>query len=232
VRIAAGGLVLAALLTAPTTAGERPEESWNRRIAETVALLKQGEAAKARKMIDAVLEEMAAGANPGTSAAKAIGMGLMLRAVAESALGEERLALWDWRVAQQLDPALESESFTEFGASGTLLDRHRLSRDPAPELPDPRAHVEAGGTPLSVRKRAHPSYPERIRARWQGAIQMSAIVGVDGLPTYPQLMTETAEAGMQLSVSDALRAFEFTPAMKGGAPVPSRYIFGFKATTR
>lgn len=212
-------------LAAPLFA-ERPEASWNRRIGETVAALKANDAAKARETIDGVLDEMSRKANPGKSAGKGLGMALMLRGVSHAALAEERQAVWDWHVAQQLDPALESWDLTEFGHAGALLDRHRWPRDPVPPARLPGEIIAAGGSRPEIAKRGRqPEYLARARERnWQGKIRIEVIVGVDGLPVYPRVSGDTGDEGMVFETSEFVRELTFKPAELAGAPVASTYV--------
>lgn len=223
-QIAAGGLVLAAALTPPAVAGERPEESWNRRIGETVASLKANDAQKALETIDGVLDDMAEKANPGKSADKGFGMSLMLRAVAHSALGDERGAIWDWHLAQQLDPTLESWDLREFGAAGENLDQHRLARDPVPEVKGAEEFLAAGGQKPEIVKRGHPTYLQRARERrWQGKIQVDVVVDIEGTTTYPRVGGDTEDAPMVYATSEFVRALTFRPYLVAGVPTSFRY---------
>jgi hypothetical protein len=233
-RITIGGLALAALLTSPAAAGERPEASWNRRIGETVAALKVNDAKKALETIDGVLDDMAEKANPGKSADKGFGMSLMLRAVAHSALGDERAAIWDWHLAQQIDPALESWDLREFGAAGETLDRHRLARDPVPAVKTEEEILATGGKKPEIVKRGHPTYGERARKRgWQGKIRIDVVVDVEGIPTYPRVQGDTEDAAMVYETSEFVRALIFKPFLVDGVPTPFRYTLNssFKLTS-
>jgi hypothetical protein len=219
---AATGLLLATGLFA----AEKREESWNRRIGETVTALKANEAAKALATIEPVLDEMSRKANPGKSANKGIGMGLMLRALANAARGDERSAAWDWQLAQQIEPSLEGWDLAEFGEAGAELDRHRLARDPVPEVSDLDAIVRAGGRrPEVLRRGSQPAYLQRARERgWQGEIRISTVVDAAGVPTHPRISGDTADAGIVLATAEFVRAIEFRPAELEGKPIASEYV--------
>ncbi len=148
-------LVLAPLVLGsppPSWAG-RSVKSWNERLQATVAQLREGKWAEGKVNAQAGLEDLGRYLAPGAKAGSAVGMFLMCRALAEAGLGEEREAIWDWQVAQQLDPRLETWNLTAFGGAGALLDRHRLIADPPPAAIRPGT-AEAEGV----------SYPEKTRA--------------------------------------------------------------------
>jgi hypothetical protein len=231
-RLAVVALISA---TAPSPViAERPEESWNRRIQETVAALKSNETTKAYTTIDAVLGEMADRANPGKSAHKGIGMGLMLRGLARAQRGEERLAIWDWHLAQQFDPALESWNLDEFAGAGATLATHRLSADPGPELLPGEELLRRGGTPLKVLRRGRePRYASRSRdRRWQGTMRLSAIVDEQGRPGFPRILVDPGESGMLFEACEFLAAIEFEPAKLDGRPLPSLYELNYSVTLK
>lgn len=197
--------------------------AWNERIQQTVGLLRGGNAAQARATIEPVLEEMTAEINPGKSAAHAFGLVLMLRALAAAGSGEERLATWDWHVAQQLDPAIENWDLREFGAAGEILLRHRLSQDPVPAAPTTKELEEAGAEkpkPEILTRGRQPEYVEKARLRrWTGSIVVTARIDAAGLPTYPRIVQGSHEVAIVLATCEYMRALTFTPAMQGGRPI-------------
>jgi hypothetical protein len=205
---------------------EGPEESWNRRLGETVASLKANDAKRALETIEAVLDEMSRKANPGKSANKGFGMALMLRALAHAEIGDERGAAWDWQLAQQIDPELEAWDLSEFGKAGALLDLHDLARDPVPEVGDHHAIMQAGGRRSELLKRGtHPTYLQRARdLGWEGEIRVSTVVGATGLPSHPRVAGDTTNAGMVFETAEFVRAMEFRPAELDGKPVASAYV--------
>jgi hypothetical protein len=219
--------VLCLAIVGAAHAESRPE-SWNRRIQDTVAALQAGETETAHATIDGVLREMSRKADPGKAAQKGIGRALMLRALAEAQRGDERLATWDWHLAQQFDPALESWNLSEFGAAGAMLARHRISIDPPPSTEPGEELIRRGATPVKVLKRGSIPDVERPRERrWQGKLNVSAVVLADGRPTHPRLETETHEAGLMYQVCESLRTSEFEPARLDGQPIPAPYSWGF-----
>lgn len=215
------GFLLLLLSPASPASGKDKTAAWNARIQETVALLRAGNAGQARATIGPVLDEMTVEVNPGKNAAHAFGLALMLRALAEASDGHERLAIWDWHVAQQLDPTLESWDLGDFAAAGELLARHRLSRDPVPAALTTEEVKRSGGRDAAILTRGRqPSYVEKSRLRrWMGTIVLFSRIDTEGLPSYPRIVRGSDEIAMVFATCEYARDLTFTPAMQEGVPI-------------
>ncbi|MEO7794701.1 MAG: energy transducer TonB [Thermoanaerobaculia bacterium] len=194
---------------------------WNARIQETVQLLRAGNAAQARATIGPVLEEMTNEVNPGKNATHAFGLALMLRALAEAGSGNERLAIWDWHIAQQIDATMERWDLREFGAAGEVLAHHRLSSDPVPVAPTSKELEKAGGQAAVMLQRGRqPTYVEKSRLRrWMGSIVLAALIDREGLPGYPRIVRGSDEVAIVVATCEYARGLEFTPASLEGKPI-------------
>jgi len=230
-RIVVAVAVLCSLaLSSPSAGKNKTVESWNARIQETVQLLRAGNVTQAREKIDPVLAEMMEGIDPGKQAGHAFALALTLRALAEAGAGDHRSATWDWQVAQQLDPSIESWDLSEFGAAGQVLAQHRLSVDPAPATPTKLELEGKGGKGPQVLSRVgQPAYLQNARRRkWTGAIQVAVVVDTQGRPTYPRVIQGTHEVAMILSTFEFVRGHTFTPAMSEGQPVAAAWALSMK----
>lgn len=219
-------LVLGLGLPRPS-AGKDDVASWNARIQETVQLLRSGEASRARAIIAPVLEEMTQSVNSSQGSARAFGLALMLRGLAEAGEGHEREATWDWHLAQQIDPSLESWDLHEFGAAGEVLDRHRLARDPVPATPEDEARKKAGGAKPEIFSRGRELLPAGSHRahRWKSPLLLSARVDDQGTPTYPRIVEKPEELDMVLVASEYLREVRFKPLHWQDKPVAFMYAF-------
>jgi hypothetical protein len=222
-RVFLTGVLISGLALASPSLGKDKVASWNDRIQETVQQLRAGNAAQAFATINPVLGEMTQEVNPGTKAEHAIGLALMLRALAEAGRGDERNATWDWHLAQQLDPAMESWDFREFGSAGELLARHRLSTDPVPAAPTVKELEKSGAQGPTILSRGRkPGYVEKARLRrWSGTIVIAVRVDEAGLPTYPRIVAGSYEVATVLDTCEYVRALTFTPAKREGRPITS-----------
>lgn len=228
-RRALGAVVLVAglALSSPTVAKNKTVDTWNARIQETVELLRAGEASQARAIIAPVLEEMTQSVNSSKGSARAFGLGLMLRGLAEAGEGHEREATWDWHLAQQIDPSLEGWDLHEFGPAGAVLDRHRLARDPVPATPDDEARRKAGGVKPEIVARGRELLPPGSHRahRWKSPLLLSVRVDDQGTPTYPRIVQKPEELDMVLAASEYLREVRFRPVEWEGRPVAFMYAF-------
>lgn len=217
-------LLLAASLgffSAPPSGAGRSVKSWNERLQATVAQLREGKWVEAKANAEAGLEDLGHHLAPGAKAGSAVGMFLMCRALAEAGLGEEREAIWDWQVAQQLDPRLEIWKLTEFGPAGALLDRFRLPiRIPAATIRIDPERLEAATPPEKIAARA-PIYYEGARALGiQSKVVFDVVIGLDGRTTHPRLIEKGPIETLTQSAADAIRAWRFHPARQGDEDVP------------
>lgn len=216
------------LFASPVGAGN--SKTWNEKLQKTVGHLRAGEWGEGKKWAEKGIEDLSRSLAPGKSAGAAVGMFLMCRAVAEAGLGEERDAVWDWRIAQQLDPRLETWNLAEFGSAGALLDRRRLANDPRPEVPqlsDEASDPEI--TPPRKLEARAPMIPEAARSLAMGAqIEIVAVVSEQGLLAYPRIVERGPLETVTLALSDAMKEWRFEPALRSGQPIAVDYKLGFK----
>lgn len=219
--LAAAVLVSGLMLPSPSSGKNKKVDTWNARMQETVQLLRAGNPAQARATIDPVLAEMTEEVNPGKKAGHAFALALTLRALAEAGSGNERGATWDWHVAQQLDPTIESWDLHEFGAAGEVLARHRLAADPVPPAPTAEELKKAGGQPpRSLSHGGELIYPEKSRLRgWEGSILVRVRIDEKGIPTYPRIVWNSHEVAAVLTACEFARELVYAPATVGGRAV-------------
>ena len=217
----AGLLILILFPASPSSGKNKKIDTWNGRMQETVQLLRAGNPAQARAAIGPVLEEMMEEVNPGKQAGHAFALALTLRALAEAGSGDERGATWDWHVAQQLDPPIESWDLHEYGAAGEVLERHRLSADPVPPALTPKELKEAGGQPpKSLSHGRGLTYPEKSRLRrWEGSSLVRVRIDENGIPTYPRIVWNSHEVAAVLEACEFARELVYAPATVGGRAV-------------
>lgn len=207
---------------------------WNEKIQEAVTLLRRGESRPALDVVHPLLEEMQRDVVPGDGAGKAFGMAVMLQALAEAGLGEERAAAWHWQVAQQLEPSLEGWDLKEFGAAAEVLARHRLGVDAPPdameidsskpEIVGPKRHERAYDRkrPGAARKTPGPA-SGTIKGWGEDSLSLVAIIGVDGRASHPRFTQRPYDLALAVSASDWLLDAEFEPATRDGVPTACRF---------
>jgi TonB family protein len=220
------GLTVACAVTAPTGAVTNRKQ-WNEGLQETLAHLRTQEWAPARERARWVLAAMTEDMAPGDAADRSIGLMLMLRALAEAGLGDETKSAWDWQLAQQFDPRLETRDLAEFGAAGAVLDRHRLRNDPVGEALEITAG--SGISPPEKIEAKQPVWPMAMRQLGiQGTIEIRLVVNEDGSLSHPRIERRIPAATMVLATAEAMSGWRFRPARLEGRPVRVQY----KLTTK
>lgn len=201
-------------------------KSWNERIQEVVELLHQGESVPAGVITTKLLLEMQQAVVPGAGAGRAFGMALMLQALAEAGMQNERDAAWHWQVAQQFDPDLEKWDLREFGAASGVLARHTRTADPVPDLP--RLGTPAAqeiSRPEMISRSNDPPQPSDTTRRRRGddLVLLQLVIDEQGVASHPQLLRWPGDLSFALSSCEWARGLSFRPATKGGEPVAVIY---------
>jgi protein TonB len=72
--------------------------------------------------------------------------------------------------------------------------------------------------------RPRPTYPDALRAAGvHGLVTIEALVGADGTPRAPRILTPQAPPTLVLAAAESLRRSRFAPAMRDGLAVPFCY---------
>jgi protein TonB len=84
----------------------------------------------------------------------------------------------------------------------------------------------AGGGPApgsafpKVIQRAAPEYtPEALDARLEGSVHLSAMIGIDGVPSDIK-MTKSLGKGLDEKAIECFKKWRFSPALRNGEPTP------------
>lgn len=215
------GVILLGLSALPAQAAAGYTEVWNQRLQEVIAQLRSAEWKSAQKGSQQILDGMIRFLAPSEGAGRGVGMVLMCRALAEAGLGRDREAVWDWQVAQQLDPRLERWKLGEFGTAGAFLDKHRLESGPLPSAIEADTPAAAGvDLPKRISTPA-PAYPGGARQLLlRAVVEIRAVIGIDGYPSHPRLVGKSPFETFTLSASDAIRNWRFEPAKRRGEAIP------------
>lgn len=219
----AGALLALNLRAAPLPAQSAAGSDWQARTETIVRQLQAGEWNAAEAGTSAMLDEMVAWIAGGDGAGRTLALLTAFRAVAEAGAGREDDALWHWHLAQQLTPEVAAMNLAPFGpASAVLLGRTPRTRCSA-------APPSSAVTRPRALERPRPSYPDALRAAGiHGAVTIDAVIGTDGRPRQPRVLSPEAPPTLILAAAEALRQSRFTPARRGGEAVESC----FASTTR
>jgi TonB family protein len=206
-------LLLAATLNASTAV-----EKLNEKLAESSDLLKAGKYADALKLDDVVIREMGEYYVSGDATTRFFTIAVVHKALALSGLGKQDDALWYWHLAVSLYPAMLGSDMADYGKAGEFL-----KQNPPGEL---RVMVPRGAkiTPPSITKQTEPKFPSQtLNAQVEGPIVIDVVIGKDGKPRSPKVIDTLGAPMLAYATAEAVRQWEFSPALAGDQPVESRY---------
>lgn len=210
-------LILAAGSASAANSGKRIIDSWNRRMQETVSLLKQDKHRAALSLADRTVNEMIGALGSGKEAQAAFGLALVHKALAHAGLGERDKAIWYWQTVVSLYPQLANDDLSMFGAAGQLLK----SNTTRPAGDSSVADLKGEKTPPKVRKRVEPVYPAGARSLGvSGPLSVEVVINPDGTLHSPRIVTPLSAPTLSYVVLDAIRQWRFEPGKIGGKAVP------------
>ncbi|HEV2852640.1 MAG TPA: energy transducer TonB [Thermoanaerobaculia bacterium] len=238
-------IVIAVLLlipALPALAGSSTTAyTWRAALKEVDQKLRaqQWEAAgkQARKVARLIVE----GAGTGEGASYSLAVVSAFQAIAEAGQGHEDAADWYWATALNLFPEIAKTDLKPYGPAAAGLRARQVrftntdSQSPAsPEdgiaLKKPEGEVE----PPKVLRQVSPKFPDGLRRLGiAAAIKVEAIIGEDGVPRHPLVLTlGNAVPAMKYVVLDSLREWRFEPARLEDKPVKVYYVltvnFGYR----
>lgn len=200
-------------------AAAEPGADWQPRTEAVIGQLQRGEWAAAEAGSRSLVREMVAWIAGGEGAARSIALMTAFQAVAEAGLGREDDALWHWHIAQQIVPEISAMKMGMFGAGGAVL----LGQEPRQDCAAAAAEG-ADVTKPRPTERPKPEYPEALRAAGvHGLVTIEALVGADGTPRSPRVLTPGAPPTLVLAAAESLRRSRFAPAQRAGIPVAYCY---------
>lgn len=197
--------------------------------------IRAGNWQKARKLSNNVLAEMGSRIQDGPGAERLLAMGLLLRALAQSGLGEAEAAEWDWFAARALHPPIGESDLTAYGKAGEGLQPVKASADQQPvEEAERVKHCEpseeTGEEPCQGISRPEklsgrsPNYPQAVSAAClEGNVILETIIDERGVVTKPRLLESPGGPLMSFAALEAVRHWKFKPAMLNGQPVKVYY---------
>jgi hypothetical protein len=204
---------------AQAPAAGNPGSDWQARTEAVIGQLQRGEWAAAESGSSDLLREMVAWIAGGQAAPRSLAVVTAFRALAEAGLGRDDDALWHWAMAQQVAPEISEMKVAGFGAAGALL----VGQVPR-QACDEASREGAGVVRPQATERPRPQYPDALRAAGiHGVVTIEAVIGVDGTPRSPRLLTPEAPPTLVLAAAESLRVSRFTPARRGDQAVPFCY---------
>ena len=165
---------------------------------------------------------------------------LLLRSLANAALGNTRDALWDYDVACAFLPEIEEMELALFPPASNALEVLLSEREPCRSAPDAlglsavEGQNDTESSPIKlvpeerVKRRVAPDYPWGMRAlHISGSLLVNTCVDRSGIPTEPQLSVPMPIPFM-LAALESLATWRYEPATVDERPVPTEYISVFR----
>jgi protein TonB len=119
------------------------------------------------------------------------------------------------------------------GETPAVVAEPGAASQPKPLVPPPaKAPQDASPSsdgptrPPALLNWTNPPYPERARQEGQqGTVVLRVTVGPDGKPTPVEIATSSGSSTLDLAALSHLQHTRFSPALKGGRPVPATISF-------
>jgi TonB family protein len=214
---------LAAIAVVLLLAGAGPTEAS---LQQAIRQLEKGKPEAALSTLTNLLDRVGPSVAPGRENMESLGAVLLYRAVAEYQLERLRDARWSWRMALIFFPDLATMDISSLGPAGDFLRGQAVGEpeivlDAATQPRDLPADLTA---PEKIRSPA-PAYGVGARASGlQGTVRVFAIVREDGTLDAPRVEDPWPAPALVYSALEALRAWEFRPARRGGVPIAVGYV--------
>lgn len=225
-RLRCASLVALAALLAASAAGAQtasparpgdPGADWQPRTEAVIDQLRSGRWAEAESGARSVLSEMVEWIAGGPGAPRSLALMMALQALGEAGLGRDGEAIWHWQVAQQMAPEISGMNMAPFGAAGAAL----LGKTPRRDCGGAARPTTAGVVKPSAVERPRPVYPDGLRsAGVHGKVIVEVLVGADGVPREPRVLTPHAPPPLVFAAAESLLRSRFTPARLGAEAVP------------
>lgn len=207
--------------------GERtPQDTladWQQRLRSTSQLLDAADWAAAEEQSRALLGELVTQLKAGESSAALLAASVAQLALAEAGLGRMADAIWNWQLAQNLNPGFRERGVGSYGIASERLDQGSLRGWNQPPVGRP---VESLLDPaVSPPKILHgPSIvfraSEEVLREFPRDLSVEVIVGVDGRAYHPVIRGSLINPAPVAVSLDVLREWRFEPATKNGVAVP------------
>lgn len=200
----------------------RSTTSWDQSLRQIEGRLMAGASQEALEMAQRLTREMTTEVANGSQLEGYLGAVHALQAVAWAGLGEEHKAIWQWQVASQLFPGLQSYDLARFGAPGQLLLAHSAT---AQDVRPTNASLGASAAQWTEPRRVQTPRPKFPGGRFSDdtvSLVIASTVDTEGRLTEPRIVSTQGELAMVFAALDAMMDWRFDPATLDGDPQPFR----------
>lgn len=204
--------------------GDRVEAKYREMYGEVLAALESSEWRVALKRANRLVHDLRDSVSDSSRSLAA--RVLVLRAIANAALGNERDALWDYDVAVAFLPEVAQASLPDYSGATSKLQQRLQEREPCTHTD----RVTPIGNPDDIvppkpwpETREAPKYPRGMRnLSLRGAVVITSCIDRRGFVTRPEVLVSMPMPFM-LSAFEALGAWRFWPGTADGEPFVTKY---------
>jgi TonB family protein len=187
-------------------------QDWKGFLNKTDRDLRAGRYEDARRTSIKLINSMMDNLNHGNRAMYTLALTVAYRAVAEAGLQRYDEADWYWHVARSLYPSFD---VTPYGEAGAWLKEHSDEKidtvDAAP------SEIQQ---PVCINRR-DPKYPlGAVIGSVAEPIIVRVVIDADGTVRHPRLVNTTAAPTLLYAATEAVKKWQFQPAMVDGKPQP------------
>jgi len=198
-------------------------DAWAKALRGIDAQLRKAEFASARQSAIDLAEDMVRQIGAGGSSAYTLAVACAFRAIAEQGLGKGDDALWYWRTAEAIFPAIDRSDLSPYGAAAAHLKEIPFRAQFDASKPRVLAELTDAKPPV-LKKRIEPQYPPKMGEMGitkQYVFEM--IIDERGAFREPKVLAPVKEPSFVYIVLDALRKWEFEPSTLDGKPIAVIY---------
>jgi TonB family protein len=232
-------LLLASAL--PALAGRAdPAVTWSIGLKDVDQKLRAQQWEAAEKQVGRVAVQVIKEAGAGPRASYSLALISAFRAIAAAGLGREDEADWHWATALNLSPDIANTYLAPYGAAAAGLKTRQVrftdpgSQDPVdPKVVEEMKRRQDEVQPPKVLRQIRPRFPEGLRRLGMaGKVVVEIIIGEDGVPRHPRVLSGWGGPAMTYVALDSLREWRFEPARLDGKPIKVYYVltvnFGYR----
>lgn len=220
------GMALATPITAQGGGGKVHVDAskWLPELESVEETVRAGRWKAGRRQAERLAQEVLGSSWFGPDLRKVLARLAFLQAVAEANLGNDRVAIWTWHIACNLDFRLRTTDFTPWGEAGDLLLEHPLrERGTLPVLFDPPASHGQGpiDRPQWPRNPVTPTILNNTGAaqEHQGDFEVEVIIDEQGHPHHPVVISTHIHPVITVATLRAMLAMRpFDPGTVAGEP--------------
>lgn len=205
-------------------------QDWRGLLQSTRDDLEAQRYARARKTSIKLTNSMMDNLATGPDAAYTLALTVTYRAVAEAGLGNYDEADWYRHVALSMDSRVAQMDLTPFGEAGKWV----AAKEPDPDGDDEPDAVRVSNLqdPVCTHKKL-PRYPlGAVLGKVSEPVTVHVLIDKDGTVRHPAIMNPTLAPTLIYAATEAVKNWEFQPAMADGKACPMPFDLTVNFQTR